>query len=259
MSIVGELPDQHEEDESRTRMLRPFVYEENDTLTLHFEVSAVQSKMRISSPDNFLALGYTRTMMGFLLFHAQPRHIGMIGLGGGSIPKYCYRFLPHAQISIAEINPEVIALRDRFCIPADDLRFRVHCEDGADFVYRHKDEFDVLIVDGFDLEQPRQLCSPRFYDNCYEALAPNGILVVNLCEDIELLTSRICHSFQSNVRTVGGEDGDNVIVFASRGNVFARTSEEWSRAIEYAKHHHPIQLRRTALSLQQEQGTCLAS
>lgn len=251
--------DRHDEDEPRSRVPAPFVHEEDDSLTLHFEVSAVQSKMRISSPDNFLALGYTRTMMGFLLFHTHPRHIGMIGLGGGSIPKYCYRFLPHAKISVAEINPEVIALRDRFYIPEDDFRFRVYCEDGADFVARHSDEFDVLIVDGFDLDQPRQLCSPRFYDNCYRALAPSGVMVVNLCEDVELLASRICKSFQSQVKLVDGEDGDNKIVFAAKSNVFTRTADEWRRSAEFVKHHHPIPLQRTAQELEQEQTRCIAS
>lgn len=256
---MGRLFDQHEEDEPKSRTPVPFVHEENDALTLHFEVSAVQSKMRISAPDNFLALGYTRTMMGFLLLHSHPRHIGMIGLGGGSIPKYCYRFLPHTKISVAEINPEVIALRDRFCIPGDDSRFKVYCEDGADFVDRHTNEFDVLIVDGFDLEQPRQLCSPRFYDDCYRALTSSGLMVVNLCEDVDLLASRICRSFHYQVKLVDGEDGDNKIVFAAKGNLLTRSADEWRKSVEYTKHHHPIQLHRIAADLQQERGICIAS
>ncbi len=112
------------------------------------------------------------------------------------MPKYCYRHLPHTRITIAEINPEVIAFRDRFYIPDDDFRFKVHCEDGADFVARHSGEFDILIVDGFDLGQPTQLCSPQFYDDCYQALSPEGMMVVNLCDDVEVLLSRIRWSFR---------------------------------------------------------------
>ncbi len=55
--------------------------------------------------------------MGFLLFNPRPQHIGMIGLGGGSIQKYCHRYLPHTEISVAEINPDVITLRDCFRVP----------------------------------------------------------------------------------------------------------------------------------------------
>ena len=128
----------------------PYVVESRGTLRLHFRPSDVQSEMSKKAPDE-LVLGYTQTMVNALSFKKrQLRHIGMIGLGGGSIPKYCYRHFPNSVISVAEINPEVIALRDRFFIPADDERFVVYCEDGAEFVQRQQGSFDVLFVDGFD-------------------------------------------------------------------------------------------------------------
>ena len=59
-----------------------------------------------------LDLEYTQTMMGFLLFLPQPQRIAMIGLGGGSLAKFCHRYLPRTRIQVVEINPHVIALRD---------------------------------------------------------------------------------------------------------------------------------------------------
>lgn len=96
--------------------IRPFIYENANSKALHFSISDIQSCMRIDDP-NALALEYTRTMMGFLLFRPEPRSIGMVGLGGGSLAKFCYHHLPGARIQIAEINPLVIALRDEFHIP----------------------------------------------------------------------------------------------------------------------------------------------
>ena len=88
----------------------------------------------------------------------------MIGLGGGSMAKWCHRYLPRTDITAVEINPHVIALRDRFYIPPDDQRFRVLCENGTDYVARVTEETDVLIVDGFDINgQPPELCSQGFY------------------------------------------------------------------------------------------------
>ena len=81
-----------------------------------------------------LVLDYTRTMMGFLLLQPAPQRIAMIGLGGGSLLKYCRRHLPDAEFTAVEISPEVIALRRQFGIPDDDARLRVVCADGADFV-----------------------------------------------------------------------------------------------------------------------------
>jgi spermidine synthase len=186
-------------------------------------MGSVQSQMKLGQP-NLLMLDYTRSMMGFLLFNHCPKHIGTIGLGGGSIQKHCYRTLPHTRISVAEISLEVIALRNHFCIPKDDSRFKVFREDGADFVARHADEFDVLIVDGFDITgQPEQLCSQGFYDDCYEALAPNGVMVVNMPDrDFRGLLARMRLSFRNLVVVVGCEDGDNQIAFAAKGNALAQ-------------------------------------
>src|SRR5688572_5621588 len=93
-----------------------FVREDDDCVSLYFDLSTVQSKMRRDNPAE-LALGYTRTMMAFLLFAPQPRRIAMIGLGGGSMPKYCYVRLPAANIVVAEIDPQVIGLREQFRVP----------------------------------------------------------------------------------------------------------------------------------------------
>ncbi len=202
----------------------PFISEGKGVIRLHFNVCQVQSEMHKCAPDE-LALGYTQTMMDFRLFNNAPRHIGMVGLGGGSLQKYCYRHFPHAAISVAEISPEVIALRDRFSIPHDDQRFQVHCEDGADFVERLPAQFDVLLVDGFDNKgQPPQLCSQQFYDDCYRSLTPQGILVVNMYEGESVLIPRIRSSFGDEVVVADWAEGsNNTIVFAGKGNILATT------------------------------------
>jgi spermidine synthase len=196
----------------------PIVYEDGDSVTLQFRIGEVQSEMFVSDP-NFLVLPYTRTMMSFLLFRKQPSRIAIIGMGGGSIPKWCFCKLPATDITVIEINPRVISLRDQFYIPADDDRFRVLCEDGADYVAYTHDSPEVLLVDGFDLHgQPPQLCSQRFYDDCYRALAPDGLLIVNLCgPGDEQLLDRIRRSFGDRVLVVNPRDSGNRVVFASKG------------------------------------------
>ena len=63
--------------------------EKDGVRALHLGSSMVQSAMRLTAP-NELELAYTRCMMGFLLFHPNPIHIVMIGLGGGSLAKFVY-------------------------------------------------------------------------------------------------------------------------------------------------------------------------
>ena len=139
--------------------------------------------MDLSDPSR-LCVDYTRTMMGFFLLQPAPRHIGMVGLGGGSLVRFCDRHLPTARITVAEINPNVIALRREFQIPDDDARLRVVHADGAAWVAAQARVFDALLIDGFDLKgQPPALCSSAFYDDCAAALAPGGVLAVNSHHD----------------------------------------------------------------------------
>ena len=91
----------------------PLVHEENGELSLHFGFPTIQSRMLKADPAR-LVLDYTRTMMGFLLFQPKPERIAMIGLGGGSLAKYCRLKLPDSDFTAIEISPAVIALRNEF-------------------------------------------------------------------------------------------------------------------------------------------------
>jgi spermidine synthase len=199
--------------------VRPYVREELDAVSLHFSIGAIQSRMQIQQPDA-LALDYTRTMMAFLLFHPKPGQIGMIGLGGGSLAKFCLRHLPNASVTVAELNPHVIALRERFAVPPDGPRLRVLELDGADFVRDTDRRFDVLLVDAFDAQgMPENVGTRRFYDDCHDALAPDGMLVVNLHAahpHAPLYVDRLRQAFDGRVLAVDDRDGANRVVFAAR-------------------------------------------
>jgi spermidine synthase len=202
----------------------PLVFELGDMRTLLFNFTIVQSGMRISDPSR-LIFDYTQMMMGFLLFDEAPAEIEMIGLGGGSLAKYCYHRLPESRITAIEIDPDVIELRSSFEIPDDDHRFLIICADGADHVHIDRSRPDVILVDGFDGDgQPPQLCSPRFYDDCYNRLKPGGLLVVNLCRDREAdyhgPIGRIRRSFGKNVLAVPTECRANRAVFARKAAQF---------------------------------------
>lgn len=208
---------------SDARKGQPYLTESDGILALHFDTLSIQSEMYVDAPDE-LVISYTRAMMSFLLLKSAPGRIAMIGLGGGSIAKYCYRHLPHTDISVVEISPEVIALRNEFAIPADDARFRVLLGDGALWVADTDWRPDVLIVDGFDTNGlPEQLSCQRFYDDCFASLAENGILVVNLWggyPHYEEYLARIHTSFSDRVAIIDAEDSVNKIVLAVKNGEF---------------------------------------
>ena len=176
--------------------------------------------MNLMQPDA-LVLEYTQTMMGFLMLKPKPQHIGMIGLGGGSIAKFCHRYLPKTNMTVVEINPHVIALRDQFQIPPNGDRFTVIEGDGAEFVRQARQRYDILIMDGFGVDGiPLPLCSQQFYDDCRDALPPGGVFIANLhTEDTDYDTylARISQSFGSSVLVVEEPESAQSTVFACNG------------------------------------------
>ena len=205
--------------------VKPYLHEALDSLSMHFSISEIQSRMQIQRPDA-LALEYTRTMMGFLVFQPEPGPIAMIGLGGGSLAKFCHRHLPGASLLVVEINPHVIALRDRFQVPVDDSRLQVIAADGAWFVATTERRFDVLLVDAFDAQgMPATLGSRRFYDDCLDVLQPDGVMAVNLHAGhphFPAYLDRIGRSFGKNVIRVDAADGSNCVIFAGKGDRLRR-------------------------------------
>lgn len=224
---------------------KPFLYEGDKDITLHFDFSATQSHMLKADPDK-LILGYTRTMMGFLFFQPNPERIAMIGLGGGSLAKYCLRHVPDAHFTAVEINPNVIALRDKFGIPPDGSNFEVVCGDGAVYVRNRFEPVDVLLVDGFDRDgQPGQLGGAEFYDHCYAKLRDNGVLVVNLLSGDTMsgtYMTRIRKSFDSQVIVVEAEEKGNKIVFAYKGRDFPPSMTTMSERVRDMGPTHTISL-----------------
>jgi spermidine synthase len=161
-----------------------------------------------------------------LMFDRHPANIAMIGLGGGSMLKFCYRHLTQARLTVVEINPHVIALRHEFEVPDDEERIEVICADGADFVrdaaWGTARRYDVLLVDGFDSQgQASSLGTQRFYNDCFNVLSPEGVMVVNLHHDHPdhpVFTGRIQRAFDGNLIEVASKEKSNSIVFARKGS-----------------------------------------
>lgn len=198
---------------------RPLVRRGWRTTELQFARGVSQSRMLTASPDTLL-IDYTRTMMGALTLVPAPRRIGMVGLGGGSQAKFCYRHLPTASLEVVENNPHVLALRRKFRIPRDDVRFRVFLDDGAHFLHERRNRYDLLLVDGYDETGiPQTLSTQSFYDDCRDALTARGVLAVNLyCNDFQAHVERLQRSFGAGrVRVVEEPRQSNRVAFAWLG------------------------------------------
>jgi spermidine synthase len=197
----------------------PLVREQDGRLTLEFTPGSVQSEMLLARPDA-LTLDYTRAIMCFALFVPRPRHIVMVGLGGGSLAKFCHRHFPHARISVIELRRDVIALRERFAVPPDDARFQVIHGDACVVLRTLRASADVLIVDGFDQDGlPPALGSARFFGDCRRALADGGVFVQNIFSydpAYGAMLARLRLMFDDRVCWFDQVAGNNRVLFAAK-------------------------------------------
>jgi spermidine synthase len=196
------------------------ISEADGVRALHIDSSTVQSAMRVNAPYD-LELTYSRGIMTFLLFRRQVCEVLVLGLGGGSIPKFIHHYLPEMRTRVVEINPQVIAIaRSHFMLPPDDARLQVIEGDGAEYLRANPAKAELLILDVFDGKGiPPELYSQAFFDSSAEALATDGILAVNLWgsdKNFDIYLQRIEQSFGHRVLVMPTGRPGNIVVFGFR-------------------------------------------
>jgi spermidine synthase len=215
-------------------LTQPYLLETASERRLHFSQDAVQSVMSLDDPDALVA-AYTRKMMAFLLFNPNPKKIVMVGLGGGSLAKFCYRNLPKTRISVVEIDDRVIALREEFHIPSDDERFRIICDDGARYISHSSQPIDIVVVDAFDpIGLAPTLADTDFYEQAARRLSSNGMLVMNFSGEPERYVThinRIRAAIDGSALLVPVIADDNLLLFAFKKRIPLPTTAKYeSRA-----------------------------
>jgi spermidine synthase len=164
--------------------------------SLHLGTSWVQGAMRLARPEA-IELEYVQMMMMWMLFMDHPRHIAQLGLGSAALTKFCYGRFPGARVSVAELNPNVIAVCEAmFGLPPNDARLDVRQMDALDFVNAPANHgtIDVLQVDLYDEEaRGPVLDSPEFYRACSDCLTEHGIMTANVFGDFDNYDRNLQH------------------------------------------------------------------
>ena len=130
---------------------------------------------------------YIQRMMSWLLFvppeSVKDRRALQLGLGAGSLTKFCAKELRMATTAI-ELNPQVlVACRGWFKLPAETSRMQIVLADAAEEIQNPKwwGTVDALQVDLYDHDAAAPvLDSLPFYNHCRRLLTPEGCMTVNL-------------------------------------------------------------------------------
>ena len=214
---------------------KPYVMDDGERRFLHFNGRLIQSAMRLAEPND-LDLRYTQKMMSFLLFRSRPRRVLLIGLGGGSLVKFCHYRLPATHMTVLENNPDVIALRDAFLVPPDSPNLKVLEADGAEYLEQMEKGIDVLLVDAFDSAGfAPGLVNREFFEQARAKLTGSGVLVVNLAGDAETyagLIGVVMQVFDDRVIVFPVREDDNYVLLAFKDPKF---EPDWRRLHALAK------------------------
>lgn len=142
--------------------------------------AASQSVVKASDPGH-LELPYARLLPACLVFSEKPVRVLIVGLGGATLPRFLHRHFPEMMIDVVELDPDVVALAKEFCGLCEDARLRVFVGDGRDFIEASSGGYDVIILDGFDIDSiPAHLSTLEFLQAVRKALASGGVAIANI-------------------------------------------------------------------------------
>ncbi len=140
-----------------------------------------QGGISIDAPDKLL---FEFTQIGFvsLAFMDQdPKDVLFVGLGAGAMPKYFTRRYPDAVIDIAEIDPDMLAVAQKFFFFREHDRMKAHIDDGRLFVKRSRKKYDWIVLDAYQNDYiPFHLTTLEFLAEVKSRLKPDGIVAANI-------------------------------------------------------------------------------
>ena len=141
-----------------------------------------QSVVKPGDPAH-LELEYLRVaLIGLALARHPPQRILVVGLGGGSLPVFLHQTFAAVDVDVAEIDPTVLRVAQRFFGVRPDQRLVVHLGDGRAFIERAApSSYDLIFIDAFGARgMPPQFTTQEFFKAVRSALRPDGVAVTNL-------------------------------------------------------------------------------
>jgi spermidine synthase len=194
------------------------VFDRGDERYLIFEQPYEQSGLYKSDPSRLLH-EYTQAMMLAMVYRQQPRHITLLGLGGGSLARCLYAYDSSLHIQAVELRAKVVETAYRYFQLPDDERLQVVVMDAGNYLRQaatastqliFSDIYRPLVID------PQQL-DDEFIQHCHRILDSQGWLVLNYFSTDRYLVKKwdALYALFPVVRSCTVNSG-NLLVFAGK-------------------------------------------
>lgn len=140
---------------------------------------SIQSASYLDQPTE-PAFSYAQRMLEGILDFDNPKQILVIGGGAYTLPTVIRQQLPDTKVDVAEIDPAMGDIAERYFGYEPQEGIRVFYEDGRSFLNRHTENYDIIIMDAFSsLTPPFHLTSREAVELLAANLGDNGVVMVN--------------------------------------------------------------------------------
>ena len=143
-------------------------------------ILALDGSVKLTEKDEFI---YHEMIVHVpMAVHPNVRKVLVIGAGDGGAVRELAKYPEIEQIDLVESDRQLVQVSREYLpkvsCALEDERLYIVYEDGLKFVRGKEDEYDLIIVDSTDPFGPGEgLFTKEFYDNCYNALKEDGIMV----------------------------------------------------------------------------------
>jgi len=161
---------------------------------------------------------YSRAIMLTLLF-VEPKHIGIMGLGGGTSACAFLQACPDAQVLALELRHDVIKIaQNYFQLPKHEPRLTIVHTDAFQFIKHEETLFEILIADLYHHDGIDELqMQTQFLQDCSKRISDNGWLILNYWQDHDLnncVLQQLHNDFECIYMCNSG--GGNIILYAGK-------------------------------------------
>lgn len=186
---------------------------------LAFGTDDEQSCQLVHQP-HVLQHEYTRAILLSLLM-VKPKHITVIGVGGGGLVTAFHHLVPECHIQGVELRREVARLAYKYFQLPKSNQIKMYIGDGLEYLTHEELSSDLIIADMYLAEGiDQQQLSMDFIKRCYQRLNAEGWLVLNYWLDHKLdehLVEALQHYFDQIYMCDTG--GVNWVIYAGKVDI----------------------------------------
>jgi len=207
------------------------VTQRGEKRVLSFDAGLEQSSVLMNKPY-YLSHEYTQIMLLGLIF-SEPKHLTLLGLGGGGLAHCLGHYYPQVEIQVVEIRQAVIDIAYEWFELPRVPNLQVSCVNALKYMRQAEaGSTDLILSDLYESTVMSEVQAHQsFIESCYRALSDQGWIVFNfhnLPADDSLVMKTLTDLF-SDIYICDVFKG-NWVMFCGKNNCEFDKSELNSRA-----------------------------